>query len=189
MQRYSMQFHHDYKSAEPSLWRASDAQLPGRPSPYFLRSASGPAYLIGGTVCRPLVTSRESGDQFTVGSIEGSSHHFDNYVFGKTGMIRFAEAQHAFLIVEGVVEFVIGSCLPALLPAGQVIYVPRRTEFAIHFRARFVKMYAFASGAGLIGLSCRLGDEYDLPMPPNRSQPVDIRALQALQYEFGFQLC
>lgn len=189
-ERFDVTLRTPRRSAASSPWTLHDTSLPGRTNPYFLRHASGPACVAGGTLVRPLITTRESDGRFAVASFEGSSHHHDNGLFfGNETSLRFLRHHHAFLVVEGVIEFVIDDCLPALLPAGQLIYVPAGVAFALHFRSRYGKLYAFASGSGLVGLACRLGASCSLPVPPNSPNMVDWRALRAMQSELAFEIC
>ena len=60
-----------HKQFGPSPWKETENKLPGKLEPYFLKNATGPAYLAGGTVVRPLITTAESDGKFVIGSIEG----------------------------------------------------------------------------------------------------------------------
>ncbi|CAK4033487.1 Hypothetical predicted protein [Lecanosticta acicola] len=178
-----------YKQFGPQPWQGDESRLPGSLEPYFLKSGTGPAYVAGGTVCRPLITTAESSGKFVIGSIEGSSHHHDNGVFAQGRRVRFQGTHHAFQVVEGAIEFSIGPSQPAILHGGELIYVPSETELSIRTRSRYAKMYAFSSGKGLVELLNRIGNAYDQPIPPEKAVDVSLDTLKAVQGEIGFELC
>lgn len=178
-----------HKQFGPSPWQEDDNRLPGAPEPYFLKSGSGPAYLSGGMVCRPLITTAESNGKFVIGSIEGSSHHHESDMFASGRRLKFQSTHHAFQVVEGVVEFGLGSSTPAYLHAGELVYVPSGTELAIRIRSRYAKMYAFSSGKGLVELLCHIGEAYAAPIPPEKAKTTDSSGLEKGQSEFGCAIC
>lgn len=178
-----------HKQFGPSPWQEDENRLPGALEPYFLKNASGPGYLCGGMVCRPLITTAESNGKFVIGTIEGSSHHHDSDLFANDRRLKFQSTHHAFHVVEGVVEFGPGSSPPAFLHAGELVYVPSGTELGIRFRSRYAKMYAFSSGKGVVELLCNIGETYTAPVPPEKAKDVDFSSLDQRQAEFGFVVC
>ncbi|KAK5138470.1 hypothetical protein LTR08_000056 [Meristemomyces frigidus] len=180
-----------HKQFGPQEWEESENHLPGQLEPYFLKNASGPAYEVGGTVCRPLITTAESSGKFSIGSIEGSSHFHEQSIFAKDQQrLRFDNVHHAFQVAEGRVEFQLdGSTAPSKLAAGELIYVPKGTAFRFRHTSRFGKMYAFASGGGLVEALCKLGKSHVSPILPEKAEEfVDVGALERLQPELGFTI-
>lgn len=172
---------------DPQPWQSDDNCLPGKPEPYFLKNSTGPAYQVGGMVCRPLVTTAESRGKFTIGCFEGSSHHHDASLFADAGVrLRFKEVHHAFQVVDGSVRFEFDSSEVTTLSAGELVYVPKGTAFRFEVRSRFARMYTFANGGGLVELVRELGTDYSSPIPPENAEKSDGDALAGLQARFGF---
>lgn len=177
------------QSFAPQEWTGEENQLPGKPEPYFLKAGTGPAYEFGGTVCRPLCTSRESNGRFSIGSIESSKYFHPAGIFAKEQQtLRFDGVHHAFQVVEGAVIFHLDSLTPAKLSAGEVIYVPKGTAFRFETVSRFSKMYAFTSGDGLVEVLCKLGKEHQTPILPEKAEKCDVGQLEMLGPEFGFTI-
>ncbi|KAK4505938.1 hypothetical protein PRZ48_003903 [Zasmidium cellare] len=178
-----------HKQFSPSPWQEDENRLPGKFEPYFLKDGTGPAYLAGGTVVRPLITTAESNGKFVIGSIEGSSHHHDSDLFAGGRKLKFQTTHHAFQLVEGVVEFGLRSSPPAILHAGELVYVPSETELSIRIRSRYAKFYAFSSGKGIVELLCKIGEAYSAPIPPEEAKVLDLSGLSGHGTEFGFEIC
>ena len=174
-----------HKSFDPQAWCHTDNHLPGDLEPYFLKSNAGPAYVLGGMVCRPLITTAESNGKFTIGLIEGSSHHDGHGIFYKTDQqIFFEEVHHAFYVAEGKVDFGIeGSAAQA--HAGELVYVPRDTMFRFDILSRFAKIYAFCNGAGIIEVLKQGGEDYSLPILPEKASVWDVSKFDALESSIG----
>lgn len=179
-----------HKQFGPQEWQADENRLPGSPEPYFLKNASGPAYEAGGMVCRPLITTAESHGKFAIGSLEGTSQHYQQSIFAKEERyLRFDKVHHAFQVVMGSVEFHLDSSAPSKLAAGEVIYVPKSTAFRFRMASRNNKMYVFANGGGLVEMLSKLGKDHSSPIPPEKAEAVEFGALEALQSRFGCSLC
>lgn len=178
----------DKQQFDPQPWQGSENKLPGKLEPYFLKNGTGPAYLAGGTLIRPLITTAESDGKFVIGSIEGSSHHHEHDVFGEDRKLKFAETHHAFQVTEGAVEFHIGTSSPTLLHAGELVYVPRATHFSYRIRSRYAKLYAFASGKGLVELLIKIGESHDSPIPPEKARELKTEHLHSSAAEIGHEV-
>lgn len=169
----------------------TDNTLPGALEPYFLRAGSGPRYLLGGIVASPLITTAESGDRFSIGSIEGSSWH-EKLAGGSSPVsetFTFHDAHHAFQVADGSVTFTLNSgSESATLNVGETIYIPRGTSFSIKIKTRYAKVYAFISGAGIMDLLCKAGKPYHQPVPPEKAQDWDRASLEALQTQLNFRM-
>lgn len=177
------------KQFDPLPWEQKDSVLPGKMESYFLKSGSGPAWLSGGTVIRPLITTAESGGKLAIGSIEGCSQHASSEIFSRGLKVSFPETHHAFRIDEGTVEFSLGNAPPSVLHAGDVVYVPGNTVFCYQIRSRYAKMYAFASGKGIVELLIGVGEKYTSPIPPERAaKRVDELALRSVARGVGGEI-
>lgn len=172
----------------PQNWEDGDEKLPGALEPYFLKSGSGPKYLVGGSIIRPLATTAETAGKFTVGSIEGSSHPNLSGILAKGQSIKFKSTHHCFQVVDGAIDFSIDGGAAQRLNAGELVYVPAGTQFRFEYAARFAKAYVFASGGGLLELLIRLGQEYNSSILPEKAAQWDGSELQGLGDSFGYSL-
>lgn len=179
-----------HTAVEPSEWTSKDSKLPGNLQPYFLKNGTGPAYALGGTVLRPLITTAESDGKFSIASIEGSSHpNLQTPLFSASGRkLRFANVHHAFQVVEGATVISIGSREPTRVSAGELVYVPKDTKFTLEFASRYAKVYVFANGAGLNGLLQSLGKDFQQPTLPEKAISWDESKLESVASEVGLQL-
>lgn len=155
LQKFDMIPCPQHVACQPGEWTAKDSRLPGSLEPYFLKNGTGPAYVIGGTVLRPLITTAETDGKFSIASLEGSSNvSLQTSLFTGSGRrLKFSGVHHAFQVVEGAASFSIGSRRPSRVCAGELVYVPKDTEFTLEFASRYAKVYVFVNGRGLLGFS------------------------------------
>lgn len=172
---------------DPQDWTEDDSNLPDKGEAYFLKASSGPAYEVGGTVCRPLITTAESDGKFSIGSIESSSQFQAYGIFAnEKRSLRFEDVHHAFHVIDGSISFSTNASSPQMLAAGDVLYVPKGVSFRFRSTSRFCKMYAFASGGGLVGLLIELGKVHTSSILPERAEEWDGGILESLQTQMGF---
>ena len=171
-------------------WSSDDSKLPGKDAPYFLKNGAGPAYEVGGLVCRPLITPAETVGKFSISSIEGAEQLHGSSIFANAQSLRFgANVHHAFQVATGKIKFSLDNAPEALLTVGDVVYVPAGTAFRMEIVSRFAKVYAFANGSGITRVLCQLGNPYRSPVVPEEAEMVDVEGLEALQGQHGFQIC
>lgn len=167
-------------SFAPQPWPETDNRLPGKPEPYFVKNATGPAWEMGGMVARPLVTGKESDGKFSIGSIETSVQYNASSIFAAaTGptprLLKFPNVHHAFLVVTGSVNFHLSAdetsttSSETTLTASEIIYIPSNTAFRFTTISRYAKMYAFASGDGLLAILCQLGATHGSTVLPEKA--------------------
>ena len=170
---------------DPQPWESTDNKLADGLEPYFLKNGSGPKYLVGGSVCRPLVTTKQSAGKFTIGTMEGSSQH-DSPLFATSTSISFDDAHHCVQVADGKVEFTVAGAT-AQLAAMETLFIPARTEFSFKFASKFAKAYVFSNGGGLVELLCKAGREYDGPVIPEKSDG-EIAPFSGLEKELAFRM-
>lgn len=179
----------DKKHFEPTPWKDTENRLPGKLEPYFLKNATGPAYLTGGTIVRPLVTTAESDGRFVIGCIEGSKQHAESHLFAANRRLKFPETHHAFQVVDGAVDFEIGTSGLSTVHNGEIIYVPRDTPFNYQFHSRLAKMYCFASGPGVVELLIKAGETYSDPVVPEKANTLESQQLQSAVKACAGEIC
>lgn len=170
------------KSFDPQPWEPSDNVLPDGKEAYFLKHAKGPAYIAEGTVIRPLITTKQSGGNFAIGSIESSGMH-RSALFQTASSIQF-DCHHAFQVVEGKALFIVGED-ESELTQWETLFVPAKTPFSFKTVGHASKMYAFSSGGGVVELLCKMGQEYKHPVLPEKEVTCRVEAT-ALSQELGF---
>ena len=171
---------------DPQPWGKEENKLPDGVESYFLRNGSGPKYMLGGTLCRPLITRLQSGGKFSIASIEGSSHHKGSVLAHKKG-IRFAEVHHCVQVVDGYLDFTVDGST-ARLAGGETLFIPAGTEFSFKFASNLAKAYVFSNGGGLVELICKLGKEYTLPLITEKEMEWDAHKLSNSAEELGYSL-
>lgn len=178
-----------HTACQPGEWTTEDSRLPGSLQPYFLKNGTGPAYALGGTVLRPLITTAESDGKFSIASIEGSSNiNMRTSLFSNYGpKLMFSSVHHAFQVVEGAVLFSIGFRRPSRVSAGELVYVPKDTDFSLEFASRYAKVYVFVNGRGLVGLLQDLGQDFQQPMLPEKAVSWDESRLESVGSAIGLQ--
>lgn len=161
-----------------------DNVLPEGLEPYFLRSGSGPKYILGGTLCRPLITRTQSAGKFSIASIEGSSHYASPLQQHKS--IMFRDVHHCVHISDGYVDFTVEGSRTRLA-VGETLYIPSGTPFGFQFASKLAKAYVFCNG-GLSELLYRVGREYTPPLIPGKEAEWDVRELSRFEKELGYTL-
>lgn len=176
----------DKQHFDPQPWAADDNKLPGALEPYFLKSDSGPRYLVGGSIIRPLATTAESNNRFYIGSIEGSSKH--TQIFSQSKSIKFDKIHHAFQVVSGSVNLQIGNSEVSKLSAGEIAYIPAGSEFKFEYATRFAKAYVFSNGSGVLDALTKVGQSSQAIIPPEKEAAFDASELKKLGESHGFTL-
>lgn len=176
--------HHPHFDPQP--WESDDNSLPDGLEPYFLKNGSGPKFLVGGTLCRPLVTSTQSAGRFSIASIEGSSYH-EVSLLGKGRTISFEDVHHCFQISDGSMYFEVDG-VGAHLATGETLFIPSGSKFGFSYAGRFAKAYVFSNGGGLVELMSKLGEHYEPPLIPENAPGSNASKLSDLQPEVGFTL-
>lgn len=175
----------DHPYVDPQPWDEKNDVIPGDLKPYFLRAGTGPRYLTGGLICSPLSGVAEAAGRFELACVEGSSWHEPSIL---STPLSFDTVHHAFSVVEGAVEVLLGKSQVAKVNTGETAYVPPGMAFSVKILSRYAKVYVWTSGAGLVGVLCRTGSEYKNTVPPETASPWNIEVLEALQKEIAFKV-
>lgn len=178
----------DQQYFPPSEWQETDNQLPGKAEPYFLKANTGPKYLVGGSVIRPLATTAESNGRFAIASIEGSELHKQKSVLKAGSSINFHSVHHVLQCVEGAIEVKIGQEPVSRLAAGELAYIPAGTPFRFDYASRFAKAYVFSNGGGLLELLQRFAEPYQGTILPEKESQWDGSELDHLGSQFGYSI-
>ncbi|OQV06657.1 Cupin domain-containing protein [Cladophialophora immunda] len=175
----------DHPYVAPQPWDDEKDVLPGDVKPYFLRAGTGPRYLIGGLVCSPLSGIAEAAGRFELGCLEGSSWHGSSIL---SNQMSFESVHHAFSVVEGAVEILLERATLARVNTGETAYVPPGTFFSFNIVSRYAKVYIWTSGAGLVGVLCKIGSLYKHTVPPEQAGPWDKADLMTVAKEMAMEV-
>jgi len=174
------------KSFDPQPWDGTENKLPNGLEPYYLRAGAGPKYRLGATLCRPLITTAQSGGKFTIASIEGSSYH-KTPIFSEGKSLVFPDAHHCFQVAQGKISFTVAG-KTAVLSEFETLFIPAGTEFSFNYSSRLAKAYVFANGGGLVEVFLKLGKDYAPALMPETEEALDISSLPDLERELSFRL-
>ena len=156
----------DHPYVAPQPWISDkDNILPSGIEPYFLRDHSGPKWILGSIIFRPLITETQSGGRFSIASIEGSSKHNKALINESIGL-KFDKIHHCILVMDGSLQVSVeGNVIN--LAAGELIYIPSQTTFKFAFSNTYTQAYVFANGGGIGTIIQTLGRPYDWPTIPD----------------------
>ena len=156
----------------PQPWADDDKVLPDAAEPYFLRSSAGPAFVLAGTVVRPLALKKQSNGRFEIGTLEGSGMHVSG-LFEGLGTVKMAVralrfvVHHCFYVAQGKMAFTVDG-KESELGQYETLYVPAGMEFSLRFLGRVSKVVVFSNGKGLTNLMCQLGEPYQGAIIPEK---------------------
>lgn len=171
---------------EPQAWDGGEKVLPGGLEAYFLRAGSGPGFLVGGMVVRPLCGMAESGAKFVIGRVEGSVMHGGG-VFEGEKTIKFESTHHCFQVAEGTVKFTIDGTVGEL-SSMETVYIPAGKEFSFEVTSKLGSAYVFANGGGVVDLLMKLGKKYSAPLIPEKADEFDVSRISGMEKELGFTM-
>lgn len=173
-----------HPSCEPQPWSGTENVLPGQLEPYYLQANRGPKFLVEGVVVTPMVTTKESGGKFAIGSFEGTSLH-KNSVFRSRK--AFADVHHAIHLTEGQLAINIDG-MSTTLNTGETVYIPKGSIFSIAIASRYAMAYIFANGGGLLETLCEVGQSYRFAMVPEEESIEFSQSLESIASKHGCQL-
>jgi mannose-6-phosphate isomerase-like protein (cupin superfamily) len=176
------------KSFDPQPWDGTEKVLPGKRADggYFLKNETGPKFVVGGTVIRPLATVKETEGRFSVYSVETSSHHAAK---GLKQALSFAETHHAVQTAEGIMELTIGGKSVAC-GVGETVFIPAGTAWKFEAKSLFAKAYVFANGSGIGEVLTSVGKDYTFAVSPEVAdvESWDESKVKELEGSLGFTI-
>lgn len=178
--KYDVHFVRDHVAAEVSDFGAEDTKLPDGSAPYFLKSDTGPVYLLEGVLARPFITTKQTAHptgNFAVASIEGSNK-LPNSILSKP--FTFEKVHQALYVLTGAISITVNGGEPNLVRVGETAFIPAGTEVSIDFVDRYTRFWSFSSGDGLETLIAEAGGAYEGKILPEQNQvrQLDVDALR-----------
>ena len=176
-----------HENFPPQPWQETDNVLPDKTQPYFLRRKSGPAFTANGTICRPMITTTQTAEKFSIASIEGSSK-CKFQPLGTHSSVSFHNVHHCLYVVEGALDVTVEGKTGHLIP-GDSLFIPAGSRFSFDFAANFVETLFFSNGCGIAELFSVAGKACDsTAVPRTDTNEVEQHTLAACEERFGFTL-
>ncbi|KAH6683594.1 cupin domain-containing protein [Plectosphaerella plurivora] len=170
--RFDVHFKRDYQAPPVGEWQDSENVLPEAGKEYFLRSNTGPRWILGGVISRPFIHASQTGGKFAISSIESS------HVYGKsplTQWLTFATVDHCFCVQEGLLRVKIkgGDESWTDVREGQTLVISAGEAFQLEFGSRFVRVWSFTNGQGVEELIRSAGSSYSSFVLPEEAESWD----------------
>lgn len=175
------------QSFDPQPWDGTESSLPGvcENGGYFLKADSGPKFVTGGTIVRPLATRKESAGKFSIYSIDSSKLHHGKGLEGKT--FTFEETHHVIQVLEGLVRVVIDGD-DTVVGSMETIFVPATKSWRFEAESVYAKYYIFANGGGIGEVLTTVGRSFEWSGVPEAADVAtwDYKDLKDSELELGF---
>ena len=182
-EKYDVIFQPQYVGAELSDWSDDDQKLPESTEAYYLKSNTGPRYLLGGVLSRPFITTKQSDGKFAITSIESSNRHSPS-VLAKP--FTFATTHQVYCVLDGAVTITVDEKHNEVR-AGETVFIPAGQKMSIEFTDRFVRFWSFTSGDGLETFISQAGVAYGGLVVPDKTQKVDVDKVTSTARNIGME--
>lgn len=177
----------DKASFDLQPWNGTESQLPGvcENGGYFLKAGTGPKFITGGTVVRPLATRKESDGKFSIYSADGSKLHHGKGLEKTT--FKFEKTHHVIQVIEGLLGVIING-KKTMVGAMETVFVPAGVEWRCAADSVAVKYYVFANGGGIGEVLTKTGSPFEWAVVPEAGDVSgwDEKQLDDLQKELEF---
>lgn len=184
--RFDVHFHPHHVGAAVSEWDADDEKLPDGCSPYYLRANTGPRWLLGGVLVRPMAATRQTGGRFAVASVEGSSRLEAGNPFARG--VTFPKTHHCLAVLEGVLVVEVEGAKAVEVREGETVFVAAGERFALRFGSKFVRTWSFTSGDGVEAVVMGAGKLLKGVVLPDEADEVDEERLKSVCEGLGVLL-
>lgn len=177
----------DKASFDPQPWDGTESLLPGvcENGGYFLKADTGPKFVTGGTIVRPLATTKESDGKFSIYSVEGSKLHHGKGLEKTT--FKFDKTHHVIQVIEGLLSVVING-KETIVGSMETVFIPAGAEWRCAADSVAVKYYVFANGGGIGEVLTKTGSPFQWAVVPEAGDVCgwDEKQLEGLQKELQF---
>lgn len=180
--RFDVVFQPHYEPPEVSDWTKDDTKLPEGKEGYFLRSNTGPCWMLGGVMSRPFATTKQSDGLFAISSIE-SSKDYGETVFSK--YMNFASVDHCLCVMEGTLKVSLQGLGDSLFREGETVVIPAGQAFALGFESKYVKVHSFSDGDGIEALIHQLGKQVEEVVLPDQAPKWDPSRLASVKKQLN----
>ena len=100
-EKFDVVFQPHYQPPEVTDWTRDDEKLPDGHEAYFLRSNTGPRWILGGIMSRPFVTTKQSNGVCAISSIESSKDYGETFF---SEYLCFDAVDHCLCVMEGTLK-------------------------------------------------------------------------------------
>ncbi|KAF1982742.1 cupin domain protein [Aulographum hederae CBS 113979] len=169
--KFDVVFHPHHQGCAVGEWMEEDERLPEGVEPYFLRANTGPRWVCGGVLCRPFITTTQSGGKFAIASLESSSMLSSGPLLRP---LRFEKTLHVFVVQEGTLGVVVEGGEEVRVTEGETLFLPRGVGFEMRWRSRFVRVWSFSDGDGVETLVREAGVQWEGVLIPEKVLESDL---------------
>lgn len=176
-------------SFDPQPWNGTESTLPGvcENGGYFLKADTGPKFVVGGTVVRPLATRKESDGKFSIYCVEGSKLHHGKGLEDTT--FKFEKTHHVIQVIEGLLSVAINGD-QVIVGGMETIFIPAGRQWRCAASSIAAKYYVFANGDGIGEVLTTVASPFQWSVIPEASNVCgwDENQLKGLQEELEFMI-
>ncbi|RHZ60795.1 uncharacterized protein CDV56_104166 [Aspergillus thermomutatus] len=184
-EKFDVVFQPNYQPPEVGEFTKDDEKIPDGQEPYYLRSNTGPRWMLGGVMSRPFITTKQSNGVCAISSIE-SSKEYSEGLFSK--YMTFKSVDHCFCVLEGTLTVRLKNSADAVFREGETVVVPAGQAFALRFDSKYVRVYSFTDGDGIESLVHRLGKPFEGFILPDKEPEWDDSQVEAVATELNVEI-
>ncbi|KAL4806192.1 hypothetical protein BDV18DRAFT_152267 [Aspergillus unguis] len=190
--QFDVVFQPNYVPPPVTEWDETDERLPDgpKPEPYFLRSNTGPRYMLGGVLVRPFITTRQSGGVVAIASVESSN------VYGRASevlsrFLAFEKVDHCLAVLEGTLAVKLKESTgerEEVFREGETVVIPAGQAFALEFRSKYVRVWSFTDGDGIEALVQKAGKAFDGVVLPESVGGSESEKVESVAQELNISI-
>lgn len=173
--KFDVVFQPHHVPAALGEWDKDDEKLPDgdKPQPYFLRSNTGPRWMLGGVMSRPFITTKQCNSVCAISSIESSDVYPESTsVLSK--QMTFKNVDHCLCVLEGLLAVRLPGQPDSVIREGETALIPAGQTFSLKFASRYVRVWSFTSGDGIESLIHKLGTPFESLVLPDKAVGGEI---------------
>ncbi|KAF4225589.1 hypothetical protein CNMCM6457_008011 [Aspergillus fumigatiaffinis] len=175
--KFDVVFQPNYEPPEVSEFTKDDEKIPDGHEPYYMRSNTGPRWMLGGVMSRPFITTKQSNGVCAISSIESSKVYSEGLLSKR---MTFKSVDHCFCVLEGTLTLCLKGSADTVFREGETVVVPAGQAFALRFASKYVRVYSFTDGDGIESLVHRLGKPFEGSILPDKEPEWDYSQVQAV---------
>ncbi|EAW20399.1 cupin domain-containing protein [Aspergillus fischeri NRRL 181] len=183
--KFDVVFQPNYQPPEVAEFTKDDEKIPDGHEPYYLRSNTGPKWMLGGVMSRPFITTKQSNGVCAISSIESSKVYSEGLLSKR---MTFKSVDHCFCVLEGTLTVCLKGYTDTVFREGETVVVPAGQAFALRFDSKYVRVYSFTDGDGIESLVHRLGKPFEGSILPDKEPEWDYSQVQAVATDLNVEI-
>ncbi|KAH1371269.1 hypothetical protein KXV22_008231 [Aspergillus fumigatus] len=184
-EKFDVVFQPNYQPPEVGEFTKDDEKIPDGHEPYYLRSNTGPKWMLGGVMSRPFITTKQSNGVCAISSIESSKVYSEGLL---SKYMTFKSVDHCFCVLEGTLTVRLKGSTDTVFREGETVVVPAGQAFALRFESKYVRVYSFTDGDGIESLVRRLGKPFEGSVLPDKEPEWEHTQVQPVATELNVEI-